>query len=110
MEANESYWRKVPSVKRLVYKSVVEATTRMAMLKRGEVDLAYLLDAPQALELKRDPNFKLAFSGGIGTFYLDFLDQADPKSPWPDRRARPRGPHAARPQAPGEGESPRGPP
>jgi ABC-type transport system substrate-binding protein len=36
MEAFEGYWRKVPSVKRLVYKSVPEATTRMAMLKRGE--------------------------------------------------------------------------
>jgi peptide/nickel transport system substrate-binding protein len=88
MEANESYWRKVPSVKRLVYKSVPEPTTRMAMLKRGEVDIAYLLDAPQAQDVKRDPNLKLAFSGGIGTFYLDFLDQWDPKSPWHDRRVR----------------------
>jgi peptide/nickel transport system substrate-binding protein len=88
MEANESYWRKMPSVKRLVFKSVPEATTRLAMLKRGEVDVAYLLDAPQALELKRDPNFKVAFSGGIGTFFLDFFDQWDPKSPWADRRVR----------------------
>jgi peptide/nickel transport system substrate-binding protein len=47
MEAYEGYWRKMPSVKRLVYKSVPEATTRLAMLKRGEVDLAYLLDAPR---------------------------------------------------------------
>src|SRR6267143_752094 len=55
MEANESYWRKMPSVKRLVFKSVPEATTRAAMLKKGEVDVAYLLDAPTALELDRDP-------------------------------------------------------
>ena len=48
MEANEGYWRKMPSVKRLVFKSVPESTTRMAMLKRGEVDVAYLLDVPQA--------------------------------------------------------------
>ncbi len=88
MEANESYWRKVPSVKRLVYKSVPESTTRLAMLKRGEVDIAYLLDVPQAQEVKRDPNLKLAFSGGIAIFYLDFLDQWDPKSPWHDRRVR----------------------
>jgi len=88
MEANEGYWRKVPSVKRLVFKSVPESTTRMAMLKRGEVDIAYLLDVPQAQEVKRDPNLKLAFSGGIATFYLDFLDQWDPKSPWHDRRVR----------------------
>ncbi|PYM14760.1 MAG: hypothetical protein DMD81_16925 [Candidatus Rokuibacteriota bacterium] len=88
MEANESYWRKMPSVKRLVYKSVPEATTRLAMLKRGEVDLAYLLDAPQAQEVKRDSSLKLAFSGGIGTFFLDFFDMWDPKSPWHDKRVR----------------------
>ena len=35
------------------------------MLKRGEVDVAYLLDVPQAEEVKRDPTLKLAFSGGI---------------------------------------------
>jgi peptide/nickel transport system substrate-binding protein len=88
MEAFEGYWRKVPSVKRLVFKSVPESTTRLAMLKRGEVDVAYLLDVPQAQEVKKDPNLKLAFSGGIGIFFLDFLDQWDPKSPWHDRRVR----------------------
>jgi len=88
MEANESYWRKTPHVKRLVFKMVPEATTRLAMLKRGEVDLAYLLDAPMAQEIKRDPNFKLAFSGAIGVFFLDYFDQWDPKSPWHDRRVR----------------------
>jgi peptide/nickel transport system substrate-binding protein len=88
MEANESYWRKMPSVKRLVFKSVPESTTRLAMLKRGEVDVAYLLEVPQAQEVKRDPNLRLAFSGGIATFFFDFLDQWDPKSPWADRRVR----------------------
>ena len=88
MEANEQYWRKMPSVKRLVFKSVPESNTRLAMLKRGEVDVAYLLEVPQAQEVKRDPNLKLAFSGGIAIWFLDFLDQWDPKSPWHDRRVR----------------------
>jgi peptide/nickel transport system substrate-binding protein len=88
MEANESYWRKMPSVKRLVFKSVPESTTRLAMLKRGEVDVAYLLEVPQAQEVKKDPNLRLAFSGGIATFFFDFLEQWDPKSPWADRRVR----------------------
>ena len=88
MEANEGYWRKMPSVKRLVFKSVPESTTRLAMLKRGEVDVAYLLEVPQAQEVKHDPNLKLAFSGGIAIFFLDFLEQWDPKSPWHDRRVR----------------------
>jgi peptide/nickel transport system substrate-binding protein len=89
LEAFESYWRKVPHVKRLVLKTVPDATTRMAMLRRGEVDIAYDLDAPNALDVKRDPRFKLAFSGGIGVTYLDFLHgQWDAKSPWSDQRVR----------------------
>jgi peptide/nickel transport system substrate-binding protein len=88
MEAYEGYWRKVPSVKRLVFKSIPESTTRLAMLKRDEVDVAYLLDGSLAEEVKRDPKLKLAFSGGIGTFYLDFFDMWDPKSPWADQRVR----------------------
>jgi peptide/nickel transport system substrate-binding protein len=39
-------------------------------------------------EVKRDPNLKLVFSGGIGTLYLDFFDMWDPKSPWADKRVR----------------------
>ena len=58
------------------------------MLKRGEVDIAYLLDVPQAEQVKRDSTLKLAFSGGIAIFFLDFLDQWDPKSPWHDKRVR----------------------
>jgi peptide/nickel transport system substrate-binding protein len=88
MEAYEGYWRKMPSVKRLVFKSVPESSTRVAMLKKGEVDVAYLLEAPQALEVKRDPALKLAFSGGIGIAAIDFLDMWDPKSPWHDKRVR----------------------
>src|SRR5262250_3278861 len=48
LEAYEGYWRKMPSVKRLVFKSVPEPTTRAAMLKNGEVDVAYMLDTPAA--------------------------------------------------------------
>ncbi len=90
MEANEDYWRKVPSVKRLVFKSVPEATTRLAMLHRGEVDVAYLLEGQLGESIRNDPNLKLAFSGGIGTHLLDFFDMWDPKSPWA-RSARAQG-------------------
>jgi len=88
MEANESYWRKTPSVKRLVMKSIPEPTTRLAMLLRDEIDVAYLLDAQLASTVKRTPKLNLAFSGGIGTLYLDFLEMWDPKSPWADPRVR----------------------
>jgi peptide/nickel transport system substrate-binding protein len=94
LEAYEGYWRKMPSVKRMVFKSVPESTTRVAMLKRGEVDIAYLLEVPQAEEIKRDPNLKLAFTGGVASFYIDFFDMWDPKSPWHDQRVRLAASHA----------------
>jgi peptide/nickel transport system substrate-binding protein len=105
MEAFEGYWRKVPHVKRLVFKSVPEATTRLAMLKKGEVDVAYLLDTPLAEEVKRDPTLKLAFSGGIGIFFLDFFDQWDAKSPWHDKRVRLAASYAIDRQALSESET-----
>jgi peptide/nickel transport system substrate-binding protein len=88
MEANENYWRKVPSVKRLVFRSVPEGTTRLAMLKAGEIDVAYLLEGEAGESIRNDPNLRLAFSGGIGTHFLDFFDMWDPKSPWADQRVR----------------------
>src|SRR3989454_10194284 len=41
MEAFDQYWRKSPSVKRLIFKSVPQESTRLAMMKRGEADLRH---------------------------------------------------------------------
>src|SRR5438445_1792662 len=46
LEAYPGYWRHVPYVKRLIMKSVPEGTTRVAMLKKGEADMAFVLDGP----------------------------------------------------------------
>jgi peptide/nickel transport system substrate-binding protein len=59
LEANTKYWRKVPTVKRIVLKSVPEATTRLAMLKKREADVAYAIYGPLAEEIQRDPGLKL---------------------------------------------------
>jgi len=89
MEAWDGYWRKVPNIKRLVYRSLAEETTRAAALKKGEVDIAYLLTGPVAADIQRTPGFKLvAPRESQGTFWLDLPDQWDPKSPWHDRRVR----------------------
>jgi peptide/nickel transport system substrate-binding protein len=89
LDANEKYWRKTPSVKRLVWKVVPEDLTRLAMLKRGEVDVAYSLRGPLADEVKRTPGLTLAATVVSGTQWFDFGRlQWDPKSPWHDRRVR----------------------
>jgi len=88
LEANLDYWRRVPNVKRLVMKSVPEATTRAIMLKSGEADIAVALDGPDAAELQRDPRLKVVASKHASIFWIEFADQWDPKSPWHDKRLR----------------------
>src|SRR5881628_2754871 len=95
LEAYEGYWRKTPSVKRLVLRSLGEETTRAAALKKGEVDIAYLFSGPVAEDIRRTPGLKLtAPSQSSGVFWLDMPDQWDPKSPWHDRRVRLAASHA----------------
>ena len=88
MDAFDGYWRKTPSVKRLVFRSMPEEATRAAALKKGEVDIVYLLSGPIAEEVQRTPGLKLVPAQPPGVFWLDFPDQWDPKSPWHDRRVR----------------------
>ena len=88
LEAYEQYWRKTPSVKRLVFKSVPDESTRLAMLKRNEADLAYSIRGALAEEIRRTPGLTLKSTGGAFTEWITFLDQWDPKSPWADRRVR----------------------
>jgi len=94
VEAFEGYWRKVPSVKRLVFKSVPDETTRAAALKRGEADVVYFLGGPVAEDIRRTPGLKLSAVRSNAVFFLDFTEQWDPKSPWRDRRVRLAASHA----------------
>jgi peptide/nickel transport system substrate-binding protein len=94
MEAYEGYWRKVPSVKRLVFRSMTDETTRAAALKAGELDIVYLLSGPTAQDIKRTPGLKLAAAMPPGVPYLDMQEQWDPRSPWHDRRVRLAASHA----------------
>ena len=88
LEANAGYWRRVPTVKRLVMKSVPEGTTRVAMLKKGEADMAFLLDGPDAETVTRDSRLTLAATRHASAMWIEFAEQWDPRSPWHDRRVR----------------------
>jgi peptide/nickel transport system substrate-binding protein len=88
LEANEAYWRKVPSVKRLVLRAVPDESTRLAMLKRGEADIAYSIRGALAQELARTPGLTLKPVPATFTEWLVITEQWNPKSPWSDQRVR----------------------
>src|SRR5437899_7561206 len=88
LEAFPGYWRHAPYIKRLILKSVPDGTTRLAMLRSGDTDLALFLDGPEAQTVTRDPRFTLVATRHASIFWIEFADQWDPKSPWHDRRLR----------------------
>jgi peptide/nickel transport system substrate-binding protein len=88
LEAFDGYWRKAPAVKRVVLRNIPDETTRAAALKRGDVDVAYNFSGPVAEDIRRTPGLTLSARRSNAVFYLDFVDQWDPKSPWADRRVR----------------------
>src|SRR5438128_3012995 len=88
LEANEQYWHKKPSTKRVVIKGVPDRTTRLAMLKTGEADIGYLMVGLEAATIKADPKLRLAQVIPSATWWMEFPEQWKPKSPWHDRRVR----------------------
>src|SRR5436309_8295117 len=77
VEAFDQYWRKSPNVKRLVLKSIPDEATRLAALKRGEVDIAYNIRGAMAEELRRTAGLTLKPNVGQATHWVYFSEQWD---------------------------------
>jgi len=88
VDAFDRYWRKAPNVKRLVFRSIPDETTRLAALKNGEVDVAYSIRGELAQELEKTPGLTLKPTVIQAPFWVYFADQWDTKSPWHDQRVR----------------------
>jgi peptide/nickel transport system substrate-binding protein len=88
LEAFDDYWRKTPSVKRIVFKAIPDEATRLVALKRGEIDIAYSIRGELAEELERTKGLTSKAIVTDVPFWLYFPDQWDPKSPWHDQRVR----------------------
>ncbi|PYM41900.1 MAG: hypothetical protein DME16_24475 [Candidatus Rokuibacteriota bacterium] len=88
LEAFDGYWRKTPSVKRLVLRSVPDEATRAAALKRGDIDVTYLLNGPIAADVRRTPGLTLTAMRTNGVLWVEFPEQWTSGSPWADRRVR----------------------
>ena len=88
LEAHEQYWRKTPSIKRIVMRVIPDESTRLAALKRNEVDMALSIRAELADEVRHTPGLTLKAPVGSAPYWMYFPDQWDPKSPWYDIRVR----------------------
>src|SRR2546422_460252 len=67
---------------------IPDPSTRFAALKRGEIDVSYWMTASLGEELRRTPGLTLKPAIANNSYWVYFVDQWDPKSPWHDRRVR----------------------
>lgn len=87
-EAFEQFWKKTPNIKRIEFLTVLEPATRLAMLKRGEIDYASLLTDVFAEQVRKDPRLRMLYPAGATRFVVYMAAQWDQKSPWSDARVR----------------------
>ncbi len=85
-EAFADYYRPV-HVKQLTMISVPEAATRIAMLERGEADIAYLIPGELIERVKNNPKLRLA-PVVSGNWWLEFPGFQNKANPFHDQRVR----------------------
>jgi peptide/nickel transport system substrate-binding protein len=97
LEANESYWRGAPRVKRLVWKPIPDDAVRVAALQNGEVDVAVNIPPHLANIIANHPKLFLSTAPSVRTIQLlYYTHQFDPQhklvgpyaGPVADRRVR----------------------
>jgi peptide/nickel transport system substrate-binding protein len=87
LEAFTDYWRKVPSIKTLVFLGIPEVATRFAVLKTGEVDAAYAIQGDLFQTMKQDPALRVTVVQGNPT-WLEMMALDRPDHPLKDIRVR----------------------
>lgn len=80
IEANDAYWGGRPSVDRLVFRPIPEASTRLAELQAGTVDVIVGLNYDAIPLVDADPNLRVEANTGRRTviMHMDLLNGAKP--------------------------------
>ncbi|WP_274650612.1 ABC transporter substrate-binding protein [Paenibacillus humicola] len=63
LEAYPEYWGGAPKLKKITYRYIPEATTRIAELQTGAVDIASSIPPSQASTIESDPNLTIQKAG-----------------------------------------------
>ncbi len=87
LERNPGYWNKsrIPQVRRIIYRPVVEDQTRLAQLEAGELDFIVNIPPDDLARLKSDGRFRVQEQAGMHIWYLVMNAQT---KPFNDRRVR----------------------
>ncbi len=67
---NNNYWGDAPKLKKVIVRDIQEANTQKMMLEKGEVDIAYALTNEMKIELRNNPDIKMAKGVNLRIGYL----------------------------------------
>lgn len=87
MAANTDHWRQVPAFEKVIELQVPEESTRIAMLKRGEVDYIGQVSFDRLIEL-RDAGYRLQEAGLPTLVNISFCGTWLTEGPTKDKRVR----------------------
>lgn len=87
MEANTEHWRYTPVFRKVIDLMIPEESTRIAMLKRGEVDIVLGLTLDRVVELQKE-GFQTRIVGYPVCVNISFLGTWLTKGPTSDKRVR----------------------
>ena len=71
--ANTDFWGEQPKVDKLIFRHVPEASTRIAALLSGEVDVIDAVPLQEVLRLEKKPDVKLIQKPALRLYSLDIL-------------------------------------
>ncbi len=71
LEVFEDYWGEHPSVDRLIFKPVPEASTRLAELRAGTADIIVGLNYDEIEALEQDPDLRVEANSGRRTVFIN---------------------------------------
>lgn len=67
---NDSYWGPAPAMKRVLLRHLPESQSQRLMLEKGDIDVAYSLQAPDLKSLETNAEIKIESTPGSGFYYL----------------------------------------
>ncbi|MBT9371190.1 ABC transporter substrate-binding protein [Rhizobium sp. CSW-27] len=67
---NDGYWGEKPAMRRILMRHLPESQSQRLMLDKGDIDVAYSLQAPDLAALEKDESIVIQSTPGSGFYYL----------------------------------------
>jgi peptide/nickel transport system substrate-binding protein len=65
LKANKDYWKGTPKIDKVIFRPISEASTRIASLKTGEVDIVSAIPPNSLKDLESNPDIKTTAKTGV---------------------------------------------